>query len=76
MGSAARGLKTAIFFLSSMAVLASAAWAKNADTKYSRWNDVGAQAAFKAAGMIRKQSPSFQATRLSAANQLWVRWTA
>lgn len=62
MGSAARGLKTAVFFLSGMAVLASAAWAKNADTKYSRWNDVGAQAAFKAAGMIRKQSPSFQSS--------------
>jgi formylmethanofuran dehydrogenase subunit E-like metal-binding protein len=65
MGAATKGrllaLKTAIFFLSGMA-LSAAAWAKNADTEYSRWNDVGAQAAFKATSMIRKQFPAFQNT--------------
>lgn len=40
-------------------VLASAAWAKQTDTAYSRWNAIGAQAAFKAAKMIREQSPQF-----------------
>ena len=43
-------------------MLASVTWAggSNADSEYSRWQNVGAQAAFKAAAMIRKQSPGFK----------------
>ena len=43
-------------------MLASVTWAggNNADAEYSRWQDVGARAAFKAAAMIRKQSPGFK----------------
>lgn len=40
-------------------MLASAAWAKKTDAEYSRWTDVGAQAAAKAAKMLRQQSPQF-----------------
>ena len=46
--------------LSGMMVLAvSAACAKQPDAGYSRWSDVGAQAASEAASMIRQQSPQF-----------------
>ena len=40
-------------------MLAAAAWADNAASEYSRWYDVGAQAAFKASKMLRRQAHGF-----------------